>query len=206
MFQENPVTDLNLLRDTAWQGSRCAAAALGSFSGTTLTASNVIASIHTVEEFTALHGDPEGLVAGIHFTLEGDLQGSILAFFQLSDAMMLIEALTGNMPTSLIDLDEMELSALAESGNIVVSSFLSAHESLCGLAVLPSPPTVCIEMCGAVLTSAVLPLVEDGNGILVLEAEITPSDSTIFHSAACRLILLPTQESWGRLQQALVKQ
>ena len=155
-----------------------------------------------IEEMPYLVGDPAEIVVGVDFSITGAIGGYLLAFFSEDDASLLIDALLGIPGGAITELDEMALSALGEAGNIIVSSFLSSLEDLCALDVMPSPPAVAVEMAGAILTSAVLPLVEEGGQVMLVEAEIVPVGEATRQSAACRILFLPTTTSWPILHQA----
>lgn len=196
-----PSQEITVLREIALRGSERAAESLGMFSGNTLTVGNLAVQVMPVEQIPRLLDDPEEVIVGVNFSIEGSISGYLLAYFKQHDANLLLESLIGAQPTSLSDLGELECSALGEAGNIIVSSFLSCLESLCGLTVLPSPPAVAVEMYGAILTSAVLPVAEDGSDILLIEADITPVGD-VEHAASCRIMFLPTADSWKILRQS----
>jgi chemotaxis protein CheC len=64
---------------------------------------------------------------------------------------------------------------------------------------MPSPPAVAVDMAGAVLTTAVLPLHEAGSEILFIEARFGDGD----HELGGRMALVPTMESLPRLLAAV---
>lgn len=191
-----------LLNELATRGLHRAAEALGSFSGEALTVSDAHVAIVPFFEAPNLHGDPENVIVGVHFGITGDITGYLLAIFRLIDAQILIEALIGTRPASLADLDEFTLSALGEAGNILVSSFLSAFEPLCGLNAMPSPPAVAVEMCGAIIAAAIMPVLEQDGNVLLVEASIHAVDSTVTEAASCSVLFLPSPESWLQLKKA----
>jgi len=192
------------LREIALQGSIRAAESFGRFSSNVLTVSGAEARVIPVEEIPFIQGNPEEVVAGVHFSIGGDLSGYLLTFFRWYDASLLLESLMGQRPQGIDELDEVEISALGESGNIIASSFLCALEALCGLVALPSPPDVAIDMCGAILASAALPVVEAGGIVLFIEAEIRPTGERQSRAASCRLLFLPAPEAWSRMHQAFM--
>lgn len=193
--------ELMIMRKIALNGSQRAAAALGQFSGDALTVTDATVSVTTVDAIPYRYGDPEEAVVGVFFIISGDIDGYLLAFFWLHDAATLVSGLLGAAPETLLEFGEMELSVLGEAGNLIVSSYLISIESLCGFDVIPSPPTVAVEMYGAMLTSAVLPVAETSGDVLLIEAEIQPSNANS-RVAACRVLLLPTPDSWARLRHA----
>lgn len=201
MAQTTVTYDFTLLNQLAKQGLQHAADSLSAFSGAALTVSEAAASIRPFAEAPTLHGDPETLIAGVHFGITGDIHGYLLAIFREIDAQILLEALMGERPTSLFALDEMALSALGEAGNILVSSFLSEFEPICGISAEPSPPMVAVEMSGAIIASAIMPVVEQDGDVLLVKASILPADSLV-EAASCEVLFLPAPDSWPTLNRA----
>ena len=195
-----------LLNRLAYQGLRRAAEALSAFSGETLTVSDARAMVQPFQEIPYLHGNPEEVLVGVHFCITGDIDGYLLAIFREIDAQLLVETLLGTRPDTLDDLDEMALSALGEAGNILVSSFISEFEPLCGLNSMPSPPAVAVEMSCAIIASAILPVLEDDGNILLVEAAIHAVEGQAAEAATCSVLFLPTAASWARLRRAFREQ
>jgi chemotaxis protein CheY-P-specific phosphatase CheC len=192
-----PGGDDRLFQEHERHSSRSAADALGRLAGCRLLVEDVAASPVTLDTLEAFTRSME-LAVGVFFLLEGDLAGSMLAYFRREDALSLIGALLDSHPASLDALSELECSALAEAGNIVVSAFLVAHEALCGLSVLPSPPSIAIDLSGALLTSAILPALAEGEEVLLFLANLRPVES--IEAIACQLLFLPTRDSWQRIR------
>lgn len=192
-------TTMEMLGIIAKHGSTRAATALGAFSGEALTTGAAAARMLALSDVHALGGDPEAAVVGVYIGMDGDLAGSVLATFTLTDARLLLSALMLEPEDDAFD--ELALSAIGEAGNIIVSAFLAALEPLCGLVVVPTPPVVVVEMRGAILLSAVLPVVDAGGEVLLIDAEIVPAQEAT--TAACEIFFLPTPDAWNTLSIAL---
>jgi chemotaxis protein CheC len=54
------------------------------------------------------------------------------------------------------ELGEMEQSGLKEAGNILASAYLNALSDFMGMMLVPSVPSLVIDLSGAVLTTAQL--------------------------------------------------
>jgi chemotaxis protein CheC len=63
----------------------------------------------------------------------------------------------------------MEISALAEAGNVAGSFFLTTIADWAGLALPPTPPVIIHEMCGAILDTlaAELALMENEQALMI---------------------------------------
>jgi chemotaxis protein CheC len=96
-------------------------------------------------------GDPERAVVAVYLGIEGDIPGHILMAFSESMALGLVDMLLGEPEGTTTELGELEISALAESGNVAGSFFLTTIADWAGLTLPPTPPMVIHEMCGAIL-------------------------------------------------------
>ncbi len=190
---------LDLLQSIGNMGAVKATASLSALAGHPVENSYAKVRILPLEEVPGLFGDPEKMIAAIIFQVSGDVRGQFIATFLMQDALDLITALTGAECSLEGEFSEMETSALAEAGNILASSYLAAIEGTTGLAVVPSPPAVAVDMAAGILTSAVLPMHEAGSEILLIEARFGDRERDLMG----RMILLPSTESLPRLLRAV---
>ena len=96
-------------------------------------------------------GDPERSVVAVYLGIEGDIPGHILMAFSESMALGLVDMLMGEPVGNTTELGDLEISALAEAGNVAGSFFLTTIADWSGLTLPPTPPVVIHEMCGAIL-------------------------------------------------------
>jgi chemotaxis protein CheC len=104
-----------------------------------------------LSHLTMVAGDPERAVVAVYLGIEGDIPGHILMAFSESMALGLVDMLLDQPVGTTTDLGEMEISALAEAGNVAGSFFLTTIADWSGLTLPPTPPLVIHEMCGAIL-------------------------------------------------------
>lgn len=192
---------LDLLERVGRAGALKATASLSALAGRPVESSFPKVRLIPLEEIPSLLGDPEEVIVGVILGLSGDMSGRFIIAFSLQDAFLLIKTLTGTECSLDRELGEMERSALCEAGNILASSYLAALEQFAGLVVLPSPPDFAMDMAGAVLTTAVLPLHEAGSEILFIEVRFGDGE----HEPGGRMALVPTTESLPRLLSAVNK-
>jgi chemotaxis protein CheC len=100
---------------------------------------------------TMVAGDPERSVVAVYLGIEGDIPGHILMAFSEMMAFGLCDMLIGQPEGTTTELGDLEISALAESGNVAGSYFLTTFADWSGLTLPPTPPVVIHEMCGAIL-------------------------------------------------------
>ncbi|SHJ06166.1 chemotaxis protein CheC [Lutispora thermophila] len=117
-----------------------------------------------------LAGGPETLVAGIYFNVNGDISGSIMFLIDTKSSRTLINWLMGKNETRM-ELDEIELSALKEVGNILAGSYLSSISTLTGLKLTVSVPSLAIDMAGAIMSVPVILYGQVGDHVLLIETD-----------------------------------
>ena len=84
----------------------------------------------------------------------------------------------------------MEASALQEMGNVTGSFFMNAVADNTGLRLMPSPPTVMMDMAGAILDAALAEVMTDREELFVMETVFSTKDREI----RGMLLVLPTAE------------
>ena len=95
------------------------------------------------------------------------------------DAMYLADWLLELRPGTTTTLNDLERSALAEMGNLTLSSFLNAIANLTGTPLTPSPPAVRVDMLATLLQAAVTLLAEHADDLLILETDFINSQSDL---------------------------
>jgi chemotaxis protein CheC len=70
-----------------------------------------------------------------------------------------------------VALGELEASAIKEAGNILSGAYMNALSDFLGMLLLPSPPSLVIDMSNNVLAGAFRDLAADPESILCVESE-----------------------------------
>lgn len=142
-------------------------------------------------------GGEEQIMAGIYLLIDGDVKGSMMFLLSKDSAKTLAGELMGGYSfEDSDDLTEMECSALKEIGNIITSSYLNSVSTLTGLKILPSVPSLCVDMAGAILS---VPAIEFGmmcDKLLLIENRFSSG-------ADGYLILVPDLESYDKILESL---
>ncbi len=124
-------------------------------------------------------GGPEVTVVGIYLTIEGDATGHIMMLHDTKIAFQLIDMQLGMPKGSTETLDEMSYSVLGEMGNITGSFFLNALADSTSLVLMPSPPSVIIDMVGAVMTVPLSIIMEESDNALIVKANFSANDQDL---------------------------
>jgi chemotaxis protein CheC len=141
-------------------------------------------------------GGPEVVVVAVYLGIEGDLNGHLMLLFTRDTALRVVDMLLEAPPGTTATLDEIGVSALAETGNVCGSSFLNALSDRTGLKIVPTTPVVVTDMAGAILQSVVTELYLNGDEVLMVETAFNREMPGHF-------LLMPDQDSMARLIAAL---
>jgi chemotaxis protein CheC len=142
----------------------------------------------------------EESAAMVAFELQGEIPhgGYILFYITRESAVRLTNTMLGlteiNRP-----LNEMDKSALIEVGNIMVSAFLDATAELLGLVMLPSPPSLTIDMAHAAMQSLIAQLQEETNEVLLFSTELVCEE----HRIDSDIIMMPEISTLVRIVELL---
>jgi chemotaxis protein CheC len=162
---------LDALREVANIGAGHAATALSQMTGSTIMISVPTINVARLEDVPPQISEPEEPVAVVLMHMMGDLSGRTLLVFPRHTALRIAELML-NRPHSVgTELSELEQSALKESGNILSGAYLNALSDFMGLMLMPSPPSLAVDMSSAVLTTAYLQFGTDRDYVFCVETE-----------------------------------
>jgi chemotaxis protein CheC len=161
---------LDALREVANIGAGHAATALSQMTGDTIMISVPTINIARLEDVPPQITGPEEPVAAVLMNMLGDLTGRTLLVFPRPTAIRLAELML-RRPARDGELGEIEQSAIKEAGNILSGAYLNALSDFMGLMLLPSPPSLAIDMSSAVLTTAYLQFGTDRDYVFCVESE-----------------------------------
>jgi chemotaxis protein CheC len=167
---------LDALREVANIGAGHAATALSQMINSTIMISVPTINVSRLEEVPPQVSAPEEPVAAVLMHMLGDLTGRTLLVFPKPPAVRLAELMLKRPHGSSADLGEMEQSAIKEAGNILSSAYMNALSDFMGMMLLPSPPSLAIDMSTAVLTTAYLQFGTDRDYVFCVESEFYMTD------------------------------
>jgi len=142
----------------------------------------------------------EESAAMVAFELQGEIPhgGYILFYISRESAVRLTNTMLGMTETNR-PLGEMDQSALLEVGNIMVSAFLDATAELLGLVMLPSPPSLTVDMAHAAMQSLIAQLHEETNEVLLFSTELVCEE----HRIDSDIIMMPETSTLVRIVELL---
>ncbi|MCR5788299.1 MAG: chemotaxis protein CheC [Lachnospiraceae bacterium] len=151
-------------------------------------------------------GGAEQVMAGIELLIEGDIEGSIMFLLELRAAKKLVSiamSALGMPPMEEEDPDdpsfnEMQQSALLEFGNIIAGAYLNSLSSLTNLVISPTPPQICVDMLGSIMSAPAIEFAELGDKMLLIDTKF--SDDLELNGY---FILVPTLEAYEKILTSL---
>lgn len=141
--------------------------------------------------------DPSAMVA---FELQGDIpHGGYVVFYLSRESAIRITNTMLGMTDMNRPFNEMDESALREVGNIMVSAYLDATAELLGFVMLPSPPSLVIDMAHAAMQSLIASMGEELDEVLLFRTELM----CLEHKIDSDIILMPELSSLNRMVSLL---
>jgi chemotaxis protein CheC len=192
---------LDALRETANIGAGHAATALSQLTGTMIMIKVPSITVASLEELPSQFTPAEEPVAAILMHMLGDLTGRTMLVFPKPTVMRLAELMLRRPVGSSTAFSELETSAIKEAGNILSGAYMNALSDFLGMLLLPSPPSLVIDMSSAVLASAAGGAVADPDAILCVESEFQLMETQ--QSLRGFFLLLPDPASVPGMLRAL---
>jgi chemotaxis protein CheC len=147
---------LDALREVANIGAGHAATALSQMTNRTIMINVPEVNVLALEDASELLGRADETVAAVLMHMMGDLTGRTLVLFPEGSARNLCDILFRKPAGTTAEFGEMEQSGLKEAGNILASAYLNALSDFMGMMLVPSVPSLVIDLSAAVLTTAYL--------------------------------------------------
>jgi chemotaxis protein CheC len=147
-------SQLDAMREVANIGAGHAATALSGMTNRTIMITVPRVYVRPLEDACDLVGTPDTVIAAILMHMMGDLTGRAMVLFPERAAHTLCDFLFRRPMGGTDVLGEMEQSGLKEAGNILASAYLNALSDFMGMMLVPSVPSLVIDLSGAVLTTA----------------------------------------------------
>ena len=142
----------------------------------------------------------EESAAMVAFELQGDIPhgGYILFYITRESAVRMTNTMLGQTEINR-PLSEMDESALLEVGNIMVSAFLDATAELLGFVMIPSPPSLTIDMAHAAMQSLIAQMQEETDEVLLFSTELVCEE----YKVDSNIIMMPERSTLMRMIELL---
>lgn len=190
-FENLSDTQKDVLREIGNIGGGNAATALSSILTGRVDMSLPELRIVDVGEIASLLGGPERQVVGILVQMTDDVKGMLLFLLDKQFTHMLINVLLDRKIESFENINEMDLSALKEIGNILAGSYINAISTLTELRIRLLPPDIAVDMVGAILNYPAELFGAMGDKVLYIEENFFSGEDSI----KSHLLIMPELES-----------
>ena len=178
---------IDVLKEIANIGSGNAASSLSAMLNTPVDMNIPTVKILDVEELADTIGGPETQVVGILFSLHKEFEGMMMFITQKQFAHLVLNVLMDKHFDSFEELGEMDISAIQEVGNIMVSAYMGAISQMTNFNIALSPPSIAIDMAGALLNVPAVEVERFGDKALFIQDGFINGDNQV----TSYLLLIP---------------
>ena len=135
----------------------------------------------------------------VRIGIDGDFGGQLLLTFDECNARSLVGSLLNRPVVSSGDWSELELSALAETGNIIGSVYLNGMTELTGSRLWPTPPQVLHDYAMSVIQQAVMTQAQYDDRVMLCKTRFECQG----RDAQWNLIFVPSPELLRLIEEKL---
>jgi chemotaxis protein CheC len=190
---------LDALQEVANIGAGHAATALSQMTGHTIMISVPKLMITRLEDVPNQIESHEEPVAAVLMRMLGDLTGLTMLIFPRPTALRVASLMMKKPP--ITDLGPFEQSALKEAGNILSAAYLNALSEFMGMILLPSPPSMAIDLSDAVLSATYVEIAHGADFVFCVESEFHLKD--VEERLRGLFLLMPDVESLSAILRAI---
>ena len=136
-------------------------------------------------------GGAERVVAGVLSRLYGGIEGMFLLLMEQDFVNLITNSFFGEEESDMLALNENEISALSEIGNIMGGAYASAISQLTGIEIRLAAPQYQADMLGALMSVPAIEFGEVGDKLLFIDKQIEIDNVSV----KSNMMLIPTIES-----------
>jgi chemotaxis protein CheC len=191
--QDLKAVELDALKEVANIGAGHAATALSQLTNRRIMIDVPEVEFCAIEDAASAIGKGNTIVAAVLMHVLGDLTGRCLLLFEKDCALQLADMLLNREPGSTKVFGELEQSSVKETANILTGAYLNGLSDMLGLMLIPSVPSLAVDLAGAILSTTYLNFGHDRSYVIVLDTRFMfdPGDS----SMGGHFVLLPDPAS-----------
>ncbi|MBP1925729.1 chemotaxis protein CheC [Sedimentibacter acidaminivorans] len=193
MFSYNELNEMHIdvLKEIGNIGAGNAATSLSQMLSKRIDMNVPEVSILNYDDAIQSIGGAENVVVGILVSFDGDIEGVILFLLKKEFVHLILNSLMGTELSKFEDISEMELSALSEIGNIMVSSYVNSIATLTNMKIDISVPGLNIDMAGALLDAVAVEFAEAADKVIFIKEKYFYGEETVYSN----MLLLPNMSS-----------
>ena len=180
---------IDALREVANIGAGHAATALSQLTKQTIMITVPELTVARIEDVPDLMGDADAPVVAVLMHMLGDLTGRTLLMLPQRDARVLVDLLNRRELGATEEFGELEQSGIKEAANILGGAYMNALADFMGMMLLPSVPSLVVDLAGAVLTTAYLNFGHERDFVLCVQTDLIFQD--VGQTLSGQFLLLP---------------
>ncbi|HSV42466.1 MAG TPA: chemotaxis protein CheC [Methanomassiliicoccales archaeon] len=183
--------ELDALKEAGNIGASHATTALSTLIRTSVMIDVPDCIVCRTEQLPQAMGLPDQQAVATFFQTYGKGTGNLLMLFSYESAIRLSDALIRREYRPGKVFDEEGKEAICEIGNICTSAYLNAMAQFLGTTILPSPPSVAVDMLSAILQYPASIVAEIADYVVILRTSFIIEGEKYSGS----MIFLPDPES-----------
>lgn len=191
---------LDVLKEVGNIGAGHAATALSKLLGKPVEMKVPQVKIMSFQDIPDQLGGAEDVVVAVFFRVIGEANGNLFFILQPHAAKQLLSALGEWNLMQHEPLTDLDLSALSEMGNILAGTYLSSLADFTKLNLIPTVPSLSIDMAGAVLSYGLIQFGVMGDKALLI-------DTAFYHQEGQQVeghfFFIPDPDSFSKIFKAL---
>lgn len=190
---------IDVLQEVGNIGSGNAAAALSNLISRNVKIEMPKVEIVGFQEAIDQAGGAERVVAGVLSRMVGEIEGMILLLIDRNFINVVISSFLDKKVNNLLELGDVEVSALSEVGNIMGGAYVSAMGQLTGIEAKLEAPVLQVDMVGALMNLPIVEFGQVGEKLLYICKHLS-IDGMQMNSD---LLMIPTIGSLGKIMKKL---
>ncbi len=198
-MEKMDATELDILTEIGTIGAGNATTSLSLMLNSKLSMNLPKVSFMEFDDFVESIGGAENVIAGVMSNITGEIDGFVLFAMDIRDAHRLVNRLNGTELANDNILTDIDLSAVKEIGNILISSYLASMETLTGLKIRPSNPVMSIDMAGAILSFPAIVNSREHDDVLRIESQFEGEDLSL----GGHIMMIADSESYNIIRKKL---
>lgn len=198
-YEEMNEIEIDIIKEIGSIGNGNAATALSGMLNAKVSMS--LPKVELLEFNEALFhlGNPEDIVAAILVEMSGEVEGIMLFILTQEFSDEILNRMLGREKVEFMEFEEIDVSALTEVGNIMISSYINALSSLTNVNVNLSVPQIAVNMLGGILSLPMATMGITSDRIMMITGQFHIEGKDL----ESNMLLLPNVESLNILMKKL---
>lgn len=198
-YEELSPIAIDALQEIGNIGSGNAASSLSAMLGKPITMN--VPTIHVMDYQAVIDeiGGPEQILTAILVMFRGDIKGMMMFMLDNKFAEIVVNTFMGKENIDVVRMDETDSSAVKEMGNIMGGAYLSALAAMAEFTVQMDPPSLTVDMSGALMNAPMVMLDDVGDKVLFIDDGFKIDNVNV----DANILLIPEMESLDILMKKL---